>query len=164
MRFPSKKKAFRPITHPWRAILIKEQSMNGYARSLRVYLVEDSPIMVRLLRELLQDEAAIEVIGQSATAAVAEAEIVTLAPDVVVVDIALENGTGFDVLRALSARQSESRPVVMVLSNYVTQRYRDEAQRLGAEYFFDKNGEIVELLKTLVAMAQSTTRRNGSHR
>lgn len=134
------------------------------ARPLRLYLVEDSPIMVRLLRELLEDEAAIEVIGQSATAAVAGLEIVTLAPDVVVLDIALENGNGFDVLRAIAAQQGEVHPVVIVLSNYSSQRYRDEAQRLGAECFFDKNGEIVELLKTLVAMAQSTTRRNGSHR
>jgi len=66
--------------------------------------------MVRLLRELLGSDPALEVVGQSAQAGVATAEIIALAPDVVIVDIALESSTGFDVLRALSARQGESRP------------------------------------------------------
>ena len=120
--------------------------------------------MVRLLRELLGGDPAVEIVGQSVSAGVAEAEITALAPDAVIVDIALQNSTGFDVLRALSARQGETRPVVMVLSNFVLQRYRDEAQRLGADYFFDKSGEIVELLKTVLLLANGTIKRNGSHR
>jgi DNA-binding NarL/FixJ family response regulator len=119
--------------------------------------------MVSLLRDLLEGDSALEVVGQSARPGVATIEINALAPDVVIVDIGLENGNGFDVVRALSA-QGESRPAVMVLSNFATQRYRDEAQRLGADRFFDKNGEIVELVKTIIAMARSTTSRNGSHR
>jgi DNA-binding NarL/FixJ family response regulator len=130
--------------------------VDNHAKPFRLYLVEDSRIMVRLLRELLGGEPALEVVGQSAKAGVAEAEISALAPDAVIVDIALENSTGFDVLRALSARQGESRPVVMVLSNFVTQRYRDEARRLGADYFFDKSREIVELLNTLLLLAKGT--------
>jgi len=51
-----------------------------------------------------------------------------------------------------------------MLSNFATQRYRDEAQRLGADYFFDKSVGIVELLKTVHVLAAGTTRRNGSHR
>jgi len=134
------------------------------AKPYRLYLVEDSEIMVRLLRELLGCDPAVEIVGQSVSAGVAEAEITALAPDAVIVDIALQNSTGFDVLRALSARQGETRPVVMVLSNFVLQRYRDEAQRLGADYFLDKSGEIVELLKTVLLLANGTIKRNGSHR
>jgi DNA-binding NarL/FixJ family response regulator len=138
--------------------------VNSHAKPVRLYLVEDSEIMVRLLRELLGGDPALEVVGQSANAGVAKDEIIALAPDVVIVDIALENSTGFDVLRALAAGQGESRPVVMVLSNFATQRYRDEARRLGADYFFDKNGGIVELLKTVHVLAAGTARRNDSHR
>jgi DNA-binding NarL/FixJ family response regulator len=131
--------------------------MTRHAQPLRLYLVEDSPIMLALLRDLLTSEAAVEVVGQSANAGVAAAEIGTLAPDVAIVDIALESGTGFDVLRSLPAPPHGDRPVVIMLSNYATQRYRDEARRLGADYFFDKNGEIIDMVRTTVSIARGAS-------
>jgi DNA-binding NarL/FixJ family response regulator len=138
--------------------------MNGFAGPLRVYLVEDSPIMVALLRDLLEGDPALAVVGQAAGAADAKTEITALAPDVVIVDIALENSSGFDVLRALSAHSENSRPIKIVLSNFATQRYRDEAQRLGADYFFDKNSDIVALVKTVTETARGVAGGNGSYR
>ena len=79
-------------------------------------------------------------------------------PDVAVVDIALEDSSGFDVLKALGKADPDARPTRIVLSNFATERYRAEAARLGADYFFDKNGEILDLLKTLTAIAE----RDGS--
>jgi DNA-binding NarL/FixJ family response regulator len=127
---------------------------------LRVYLVEDSTIMVGLLRDLLAVDSTLEVVGESTNARTAIAEIASLVPDVAVIDIALEDSSGFDVLKALSA--SETRPVCIVLSNFATAPYRAEAERLGAKYFFDKNGEILELLKKLTALAERSDRRSGS--
>lgn len=120
--------------------------------------------MVALLRDLLQAEPALAVVGHGAKAADATAEIIALAPDVVIIDIALENSTGFDVLRALSAHNGDFRPIKIVLSNFATQRYRDEAQRLEADYFFDKSSEIVELVKTITEIARGMAKRNGSLR
>jgi len=79
-------------------------------------------------------------------------------PDVAVIDIALEDSSGFDVLRALSKLSTSVPTTLVVLSNFATERYRAEAARLGADYFFDKNGEILDLLKTLTAIAE----RDGS--
>jgi DNA-binding NarL/FixJ family response regulator len=121
-------------------------------RQVRIYLVEDSPIMQTLLRDLLAGEAAVEVVGEASNAIAAAGEIAALRPDIAVVDIALENSNGFDLLRALRA-QGKRAPVVMVLTNYATARFREEAKRLGAEYFFDKSSEIVRMLKTIVAIA-----------
>lgn len=135
-------------------------SASRRARRLRVYLVEDSTIIVGLLRDLLAVDPTLEVVGESTNARTAIADIATLAPDVAVVDIALEDSSGFDVLKALPA--TESRPVCIVLSNFATPRYRAEAERLGANYFFDKNGEILDLLKQLTALAERDDRRSGS--
>jgi two-component system, NarL family, response regulator DesR len=132
------------------------------AGCLRVYLAEDSAIMQGLLRDLLTNESGVDVVGRSGDARVASGEITELAPDVAIVDIALENGSGFDVLKALSAVPKAQRPVVIVLTNFSLPRYRAEASRLGVDYFFDKNGEIVALLKTIGAIAASRRRRNGS--
>ena len=129
------------------------------ANPLRVYLVEDSPIMARLLRELLQgDEFWVQVVGQATTASIAIAKIRALAPDVAIIDLALENGTGFDVIRALG-EDDDSRPVVVVLSNFATQRYRKEAKRLGADYFFDKSTEVLKLLETICAISRGANRK-----
>jgi DNA-binding NarL/FixJ family response regulator len=123
-----------------------------------VYLVEDSTILVGLLRDLLAVDPALEVVGESNTARKAIAEIATLVPDVAVIDIALEDSSGFEVLKALNNFAEDARPWRIVLSNFATDRYRAEAARLGADYFFDKNGEILELLKTLTVIAE----RDGS--
>jgi len=119
-----------------------------------VYLVEDSSIIVGLLRDLLAVDPAIEVVGESTNAKTAIAGITALVPDVAVIDIALEDSSGFDVLRALSKLSTSVPTTLVVLSNFATERYRAEAARLGADYFFDKNGEILDLLKTLTAIAE----------
>ena len=125
---------------------------------LRIYLVEDSPIMARLLRDLLQaDQLSFQVVGQSTTASIGIEEIRSLVPDVAIVDIALENGNGFDVLRALG-EDGDSRPVVVMLSNFATQRYREEAKRLGADYFFDKSTQILKLVEAIGAIRRGHNR------
>jgi two-component system response regulator DesR len=116
--------------------------------------------MVGLLRDLLAVDPTLEVVGGSSNARTALADIAALEPDVAVIDIALEDSSGFEVLKALPA--DGARPVCIVLSNFATPRYRAEAERLGAHYFFDKNGEILELLKKLTALAERDDRRSDS--
>ena len=125
-----------------------------HARRLRVYLVEDSTIIVSLLRDLVAVDPSLEVVGESTNARKAVKEIGTIVPDVAIIDIALEDSSGFDVLKELGKAPRESRPLCIMLSNFASDRYRTEAAKLGADYFFDKSGEILELLKTLTAMAQ----------
>ena len=109
--------------------------------------------MLALLRDLFGEDSAVQLVGQSTDAQSALCSIRQLMPDVVILDIALHNSNGLDVLRALPPRGA-GRPVVLVLSNFVTQPYRDEAKRLGADGFFDKSREIVALLEVIVSMAK----------
>jgi DNA-binding NarL/FixJ family response regulator len=114
--------------------------------------------MVGLLRDLLSVDPAVELVGESTNARTAIADIASLVPDVAIIDIALEDSSGFDVLKALGKSPAEAQPLRIVLSNFATERYRTEAMRLGANYYFDKNGEILDLLKMLTAIAE----RDGS--
>jgi DNA-binding NarL/FixJ family response regulator len=118
--------------------------------------------MVNLLRTLLDDEPNLRVIGQAKSASAAIDAIRSMQPDVVVVDLGLENSSGFDVLEALSNQASSQRPIIAVLTNYVSDRYREEAKRLGADYFFDKSREIVRMLRTMSEVVKARLRRNGS--
>jgi len=114
-----------------------------------VYLVEDSPIIRRLLVELIEDAGAATVVGHAETAPAAINDIAALHPDAVTVDITLKKGNGFDVLEAIAINSDDHPPVRIVLTNYAFSSYRDAANELGAEYFFDKAKQIPEVITVL---------------
>ena len=109
--------------------------------------------MANLLHELLSLAGTV-VVGQSDRAGQAVAEIESLHPDVIVVDVALREGNGFDVLAATRALRARSRMVAIVLSNYALQAYRDAAARLGVEYYFDKSTDILKVMGVLRGMGR----------
>ena len=122
---------------------------------LRVYLVEDSAALLPRLVESLESMGA-EIVGHADTAQAAISEIAMMCPDVAIVDIALRNGTGFDVLRGLELSKGiRRRPIAVMLTNHTTQPYRAMAKRLGAAYFFDKSREIVAMLRTIASIART---------
>ena len=66
-----------------------------------------------------------------------------LRPDILILDLSMPGGSGFDVLR--SFEQWEDRPVVIVYTNHANERYRKACEALGASYFVDKSGEVQDL-------------------
>ena len=118
----------------------------------RVYLVEDSPILTKLLIGLLEADPGVLVIGQADNAHAATAGIVELRPDAVVLDLHLREGNGIDVIRAL--RQTGTAPTCIVLTNHSGLPYRKAALDAGAHHFFDKSTEI-PLMLTLIRKLRS---------
>ena len=120
--------------------------------ALRVYLVEDSPLVFARLQESMEEDGA-EVVGHADGATTAIAEIAVLRPDAVVVDIALREGTGLHVLKEIGEFPEANRPARVVLTNFNREWYRSAAERLGAQYFFDKSSEIPQMLDVLRSMS-----------
>jgi two-component system response regulator DevR len=73
---------------------------------IRVYLLDDHEVVRRGLRELLEAEADIEVIGESGSAEEAQRRIPALRPDVAVLDGRLPDGSGIDVCREVRSRDA----------------------------------------------------------
>lgn len=115
---------------------------------MKVFLVEDSSLLLERLEAMLASVPGIELAGRAATAPAATAAILEQRPDLVVLDIQLAEGSGFDVLRELHAKAPELD--VVMLSNYSSDPYRQIAERLGARAFFDKSKEF-ERVRDLVA-------------
>lgn len=118
---------------------------------MNVFLVEDSPLLRPRLEALLGSIAGARLIGQATGAPQAIAAILADTPDVVVLDIHLEDGNGFDVLKAL--RKSAPRVAVYVLTNFPFEPYRRKAKSLGARGFFDKGCELDRVREALAAHA-----------
>jgi DNA-binding NarL/FixJ family response regulator len=73
-----------------------------------VFLLDDHEIVRRGVRELLEAEPDIEVVGEASTAQAALARVPALRPDVAVLDVRLPDGDGVSVCRALRSRTPET--------------------------------------------------------
>lgn len=117
------------------------------ANPLKILLVEDSMHTVAQLRELLDSTSLPMTVSAVATEKAAVDAIVERKPDFVVLDLRLQEGTGFNVLRKINGLNP--RPSIAVFTNYAFPRYRDYALLTGADYFLDKAVDI-ESLTTIV--------------
>jgi DNA-binding NarL/FixJ family response regulator len=73
-----------------------------------VFLLDDHEIVRRGVRELLEAEPDITVVGEAGTAQGALARVPALRPDVAVLDVRLPDGDGVSVCRALRSRTPET--------------------------------------------------------
>ena len=124
------------------------------APALRVYLVEDSPLVRERLEVLVGGISGARTVGTAARADDAIRDILAEHPDVVVLDLKLAQGSGFDVLRAV--HDADPSIDVYMLSNFAAEPYRRLAEKLGAREFFDKSNEIERVREVLLARSAPT--------
>ncbi len=110
--------------------------------SLRVFLADDSPAIRQRVNALL-DAADIAVVGEGATPQSCIAGILSSHPHVVVLDVALEGGSGLQVLKAV--RSADPGVAFVVFSNNSGPAYRKRYLGEGAATFLDKSSEFDQL-------------------
>jgi DNA-binding NarL/FixJ family response regulator len=76
-------------------------------RQIKVFLLDDHEIVRRGVREVLEAESDIIVVGEAGTAASALARIPALRPDVAVLDVRLPDGDGVSVCRDVRSKMPE---------------------------------------------------------
>jgi len=79
----------------------------GDGTDITVFLLDDHEIVRRGVRDLINAESGITVIGEAATAASALARIPALKPDVAVLDIRLPDGNGVTVCREIRSKMPQ---------------------------------------------------------
>ena len=121
---------------------------------MQIYIVEDSAAIRERLATLLGEVPGAEVSGAAAGATQATKEILEIRPEMVILDLNLAEGGGFDVLRELRAKAPEID--VYMLSNFSAYPYRQLAERLGARGFFDKTKEFGRVREAAAAKAQES--------
>jgi DNA-binding NarL/FixJ family response regulator len=83
---------------------------------IRVYLLDDHEVVRRGLRDMLEQEDDIEVVGESGSAVEAAHRIPALRPDVAVLDGRLPDGSGIDVCRDI--RSVDPSIKALILTSY----------------------------------------------
>lgn len=97
---------------------------------LRVFLLDDHEIVRRGLRELLESEGDIAVVGEAGTAEEALGRIPAANPDVAVLDVRLPDGDGIEVCRDIRSRHPDIQ--CLMLTSYADDEALFSAIMAGA--------------------------------
>jgi len=103
---------------------------------VKLLIVDDSELVRTGLRALLGAERAIQIVGEAANVALATTTALLHKPDVVLMDIRLPDGTGFDACRQILQQLPDTR--VLFLTAVVDDKLVDEAIRSGGHGYLLK--------------------------
>ena len=126
--------------------------MNEMPKPLQVYIIEDSEIVERFLASAIVAAGA-EVSGCSADAETAIGDVFALQPDLIMIDIGLATGSGFDVLKTLRDHSLVPAATKVVLTNHADVESQSLSLQLGADRFFDKSSQTSQALALISALA-----------
>jgi DNA-binding NarL/FixJ family response regulator len=101
-----------------------------------ILIVDDHPVLRRGLIALIESDAELAVCGEAASCADALAAIGESAPDLVIVDLALEGSDGLDLIKEMKARHPDL--PALVLSMHDEGVYAERALRAGARGYVNK--------------------------
>lgn len=114
-------------------------------RTVRCFLVEDSPVIRQNLIAALEEMLPLTVVGSADNEAGAVQWMLTPEADcdLMIIDIFLRAGSGLEVLRRARLLKPDTR--LVVLTNYATPDMRRRCLQLGADRVFDKSAELEDL-------------------
>ncbi len=119
---------------------------------MNVLIVENSNYLSERIANRVKAIPGVKVCGQAASVKQAIAGIGETQPDAVLLDIRLDQGSGYEVLEQVK-RQAHA-PIVIVLTNYAYPQYREKYLKGGADYFFDKSNELDQALVVLRGLSE----------
>ena len=125
---------------------------------MKVVIVDDSAEIRERLTAMLGEIPGVEIAGQAKTVAEAISAVHLLKPDVVILDLRLQDGNGLEVLRLIQREQVRTR--VIVLTNYAYPQYEKRARAAGAYAFLNKAkefGRVADLVRSLMPGSEPAT-------
>jgi DNA-binding NarL/FixJ family response regulator len=120
--------------------------------TIRVFLLDDHEIVRRGLRELLEAEDDIEVVGEAGTAEIAVGRIPATNPDVAVLDVQLPDGDGVEVCREVRSRRPDL--ACLILTSFADDEALLASVMAGAAGFVlkqVKGSDIVDAVRRAAA-------------
>lgn len=121
--------------------------------AIKVFLLDDHEVVRLGLRQLLEAEPDIEVVGEAATGAQAKARIPALRPDVAVLDVRLPDGSGVAVCREIRAVMDPP-PACLMLTSFSDDEALFDSIMAGAAGYLLKQvhgSDLVAAVRRLAA-------------
>jgi DNA-binding NarL/FixJ family response regulator len=122
---------------------------------IRLLLVDDQLIIRQGLRSLLEAKPDLEVIGEAENGQQAIAQVETLQPDVVLMDVRMPIVDGVAATRVICQQFSQTK--VLVLTTFDDDEYVSQAMRLGARGYLLKDTHSDDLAAAIRAVHKGYT-------
>ena len=119
---------------------------------MRVFLLDDHEIVRRGLRDLIDAEEDMEVVGEASTAEEALNRVPPTRPDVAVLDVRLPDGSGVEVCREIRARHPEVQ--ALMLTSFADDEALFSAIMAGASGYVLKQirgNELIDAIRRVAA-------------
>lgn len=126
-------------------------SRSSTSDRIKVFLLDDHELVRRGLREFLEEEGDLEVVGEAGTAAEAVDAISDTRPDVAIIDVRLPDGNGIEVCREVRSRHPETN--CLILTSYADEEALFDAIVAGASGYVLKETKTTELVRNIRKLA-----------
>jgi DNA-binding NarL/FixJ family response regulator len=116
-------------------------------RQLNILLVDDNSQFTERLSSLLKESGPVAEIKTAPGYEEAQTILAGSMPDLVLLDIYLPGRSGIELLKFI--RKAYPDCCVMMVTNQAGEPYRNLCLKLGANYFFDKTKDLLQLSETV---------------
>jgi two-component system LytT family response regulator len=142
---------------------------------IRVLIVDDEPLARGVLREMLQSDPDVTIVGECANGKEAVRAILELAPELLFLDIQMPEMGGFEVLDALgegkaphlvfvtaydqyAVRAFEVHAIDYILKPFDRERFQTSWQRAKAQVLRERNGGVEQKILSLLEDLKAGTK------
>jgi len=118
----------------------------------KVLIADDHSLVRTGLKQLLEIEEDIEVVGEASDGQACVAQAKTLQPDVVVLDIAMPGLSGLEAIALI--KRAVPRIRIIILSMYSKEAFAHEALQAGAQAYVLKGSPSDDLIRAIRAVSE----------
>jgi DNA-binding NarL/FixJ family response regulator len=130
----------------------RRTDLEAAARVYTVLLVDDHPMLRKIVRVSCDELPNLEVIGEAADGAAALDLFAQTHPDVVVLDLGLPGMSGLDVARRMKSERPEAK--VLILSGRIDQQSLLDSMRAEVDGYLEKTSRIENIAHAIEAVAR----------
>jgi DNA-binding NarL/FixJ family response regulator len=132
-----------------------KESNGASGKSIRILLADDHKIVRTGLRELLEKQPNLEVVGEAEDGRTAVQLSKTLSPDVVIMDISMHDLNGIEATRQITSNSPHVK--VLILSLHSSQRFMTDVFKAGASGYLLKDCDLSEVFDAIRAVIANET-------
>lgn len=118
---------------------------------IKIVIADDHPLFRRGLRQMIETDLRLEIVGEAGDGETALQRIQETKADIAILDVAMPNKDGFEVVRALRERQMAVE--VIFLTMHKDERFLNTALDLGVKGYVLKDSALLEIADAIKAVS-----------
>ncbi|MEJ0089974.1 MAG: response regulator transcription factor [Limisphaerales bacterium] len=118
---------------------------------VKVLIVDDHPLFRSGLRQVVESDSTLEIVGEAGDGELAVKLIQEIKPDIAILDVNLPGLNGLEIARKLQDKRLATR--IIILTMHKDEETCNRALDIGAKGFVLKENAVEEILKAIAAVA-----------